>query len=626
MIQEQRLSNGMAGLVDKLEVSLQLIEALKIENEAFKENFDQLKENYDRKAEKLEGLEHHCSILASEKEALQKQLSELGSYWKEQLDAKTAEIQSLKTHTLTRKELEIIRLQLAAELEQTYEQKLYQFEEEVSKNKEMVFQLRRENELLKQDLSRHEVVRISESQNMIKAHRGEIESFQERIKELQIALDSTSDTERIRQLQRENSEQFLKIEGLAAELEETRLRKDTMVAELEQKDRLHQRRLMEEITLRKSLTVEKETLQTKTNALQDELRGFQRLADDLNEENANLKKEILRTKSMMEEQAHKSALSENEVKMSVLKQQRQSESVISDLKRKIADYERELKTVYESLTESRNKFITFEKELVEKIRAVRDEEQDKIVKIMSERTELEHQVSELQRVIIDLQRNEETCRKEINQEIPKLRLEIRTLTDTNEDLQTQKRNLISEKERLAAQVAAEQLKISELNAAVAKVVSEKDGHVMEENFLTQSIARLEEALRALQRESSKKEEDFDKETEAFSHNMDLVQTQWAREKEDLKARISLLTIENEKLLDLENQAQKQQMLFISKATMLRKKVTNLKIENEKLRATIDAKTSQDRAQMEDLHRKQKDFLALLAEEAVLERPTGKLHG
>ncbi|KAI9333919.1 hypothetical protein DFJ73DRAFT_39686 [Zopfochytrium polystomum] len=310
----------MAAMAEKLEVSLRLINALKQENETFKDSIQQMKESQANQSAHIESLEQQREAIQQENLSLHKQLSELTAACKTQVDSKNAEIQKLKAAPLSKAELDVLRLQFQTEAEKKYAVRVGQHASEVEGLKSLVFKLRRENELLREDNARQSRNFAADLKKAKKAHVEEIASFEERVKELQSCIDSLSDTDRVRQLQRQNADLHLKIQGLTEELEEQRCRRESLRVEMEQKERLSQRRLIEEGAALKCATMERDSFAAKSQALQEELRQKARLQDELSEENARLKKEVLRAQSQAEEVAHRStSVKANEIKAAVLK-------------------------------------------------------------------------------------------------------------------------------------------------------------------------------------------------------------------------------------------------------------------------------------------------------------------
>lgn len=75
--------------------------------------------------------------------------------------------------------------------------------------------------------------------------------------------DGLSDTERVRNYQRENTELQIKVASLISELEEVRSAKESLSVEYEQQERLHNRNILEEIANGKQLQADNNSLRAK---------------------------------------------------------------------------------------------------------------------------------------------------------------------------------------------------------------------------------------------------------------------------------------------------------------------------------------------------------------------------
>lgn len=119
-----------------------------------------------------------------------------------------------------------------------------------------------------------------------------------------LILEQTSDLERLRACQREKTELELRVNSMLSELEEVRAAKEKQKLDAEQQDRTNKRQLADMFSESKLYHSEKESLKVKSDAQQDELRISIRRQDDLVQENTKLKRELDKTISRLEENAH----------------------------------------------------------------------------------------------------------------------------------------------------------------------------------------------------------------------------------------------------------------------------------------------------------------------------------
>jgi hypothetical protein len=120
-----------------------------------------------------------------------------------------------------------------------------------------------------------------------------------------LTSDQTSDLERLRSCQREKTELELRATALLGELEELRAEKEKLRLDIEQEERTHKRQLADQIAESKLYHSEKQSLKSKSDSQEEDLRVSVRKQDELQQENTKLKRELDRTVSRLEENGHK---------------------------------------------------------------------------------------------------------------------------------------------------------------------------------------------------------------------------------------------------------------------------------------------------------------------------------
>ncbi|KAJ3211410.1 hypothetical protein HDU82_005974, partial [Entophlyctis luteolus] len=353
---------------DTLQVALKLVDALKSENETIKSELEKLKDSH---AKLIEG-----------QNALQKKIGEIESHWKGQLEAKTTELK--KKNAVDPKEIDLLRIQISTEIESSCEKRLRKAEDDAEKLKAILFSLKRENEIMREDSISKDNTHSSIIRDLQSSHMDEIASFEQKIKELQGNI----------------------------EIEEVRSKKEMAAVEYEQRERILNRRFLEESSNSKSIRIEKEALQVKINSLQEEISSLKKSYDSATEDAAASKKEILKMKSLLEETKHQSSNSVelNETKVSHLKAVKNLDIQISDMKSKLLDESINLKTAKETIQSIRTKLAENEKAAAQAVIEARDEEQSKLNKLVAEKAAVEHQLLELNKAM-DQIRNSEAAAK-----------------------------------------------------------------------------------------------------------------------------------------------------------------------------------------------------------------------
>ncbi|KAJ3058516.1 Centrosomal protein of 83 kDa, partial [Quaeritorhiza haematococci] len=227
------------------------------------------------------------------------------------------------------------------------------------------------------------------------------------------STESLSDTERLRTLQRENSELSTKTQGLLSELEEIRAEKEALSIKYEQQERLYQRKILEETAHAKDVQAENDSMKTQIQTLKNELRQHTTAHDQLSSENSMLLKELEKSKSKLEEVVHQFNVETSDYKASVLKEKNQYENTINDLKKKVLEHKSSLKSSAELINDLRVKLSNAEKDYLAKLRAAREEEWAKIAQLESDKSDLEKKVSTNQYSQKESVTREEAIKKEL---------------------------------------------------------------------------------------------------------------------------------------------------------------------------------------------------------------------
>ncbi|KAJ3152381.1 Centrosomal protein of 83 kDa [Irineochytrium annulatum] len=618
-------------LLEKLETSLRLVDALKAENDVYKENFDELRQSHEQLSSYCDNLQHLYNVASSEYTAAEKQVEELNEYWKAVVDKKNEEVEALRSKTLDSREMEKLRLQIAREVEQKQKRGLLLLDEvlsgivpnwayncankEAAKYKGSYFALRREYELFRSETCRQ----AEKHQQIIKeihtAHDDEVNILKRRISDMEMAADSTSELERLRSLQRDNAELQLKVQTLTIELDEVRAKKESVALDSDQRERLLQRKILEESAMAKSVSVEKETLQSKLNTMMEESKTLIRRNDELSDENLKLSKELLRCRNQMEEVAHRTNLEHSQLKMSSLQQQRKMEAVVTEQRKKIAELEGTITGSNETIAELRNMIAKAERAKTDGVREARDGELDRINHLNAEKTELENRLTETINAISELKIKSDTLARETSQEISRLRKELRDSLSLNELLTAQSERMLSEKESLVNQLSTEKTRSHALDALIVKQAKEVDEYRATEQNLRDKNARLEIMMKGAEVDAAKAIERLERENEAIAHNYDKCAAGWGVERDHLKADVARLTEEVETVRDEEQRIKKEcEETYVRYASVKRKFLAAKKV-NGALKADLEAMVDRERERRMAEERRSKDFLSFIAEEA-----------
>ncbi|KAI8618723.1 hypothetical protein BC830DRAFT_1165957 [Chytriomyces sp. MP71] len=601
-----------ASPAETLQVALRLVDALKIENETHKTNLEKLNEAHEQL---LDTYEKQSRDLMSEKNAFQSQLNEMELFWKTQNESLLSEVKRKKN--LDPKEMDMFKLQVSSDIEGVYERKFQKLEKESEKFKNIIFNLKRENELMREDAQN----KIATSENITKDvytnHAEEISAFETKIMELQGCLDLLADSDQVRHLQRENTELSLRVQNMTLELEEVRSRKELASLEHEQKERLSLRRLVEETATAKTIRIERDALLVKVQHLQDETRSLKKMHESAAEEATISKKELLKVKSNLEEAKHHASVELNDCKVANMKAIKHLEIQINELKTKLLDCQINLKSANDTISDQRIKLGCSEQNKVDRVREAREEERARINQLVADKAALEHQIRDLQKIIDEVRKNDENVTRDLEEHITRLKRGNNAAAATNNTLTSEIKALASEVQSLSAQLATEQARAKEAGERLQNCLLEKQGAEHEIDVLNDRIVHLEESLQGTRMEAVQKDENLAKEGLAYKHNLDLYRNTWGGEKDKLRAQVRMLSTENVRLLEGEDELRKNQDLFIAKTTQMKRRLNSLRTENQRLAAVVEANQRQEQTRQAEVARKHQMFVSLLAEEGAL---------
>ncbi|KAJ3299356.1 Centrosomal protein of 83 kDa [Borealophlyctis nickersoniae] len=606
----------------------------------------QLKCNYERLQERHDGFSKEYDICSKEKSALESHLTEQESYYKALVAAKTREVEEARSRGPQQKEIELVRLKLSKDFEAVQEKKWKNLGQEITKYRDMYYKLRREHEIVMAEFERQATVeptalfaaasvKAAEHQSvqteLKQSHQEEMALLEARLSALRESIDSMTDSDRVRTLQRENGELQLKIQHLLSEIDQLRTvlvkptypqpkkraEKESLGVEHDQQTRLLQRRLVEEITLFKAVAAEKDAVVAKVNSLEIELKQSLKNQDQLSEENTQLSKELDKAKAMLEETVHKFNVEVSDMKLTVLKERGQTENEIGQSKAKLAEVKSSLKAASETIHDLHQKVCSADKTLLERVRAAQEEEWGKIARLEGEKAELEKQLGHVKERLREIEAAQDGYKKEANTDISRLKSQVSQLTSSNDALTTQTQSMASEKERLAAENDTMRCRVVELEAQLVALTQDVDGRQRGEAGLRDKISSLESALQAVQSDLTQTNEHLEKEREAYLHDLERQGSTWSKERHQLHQSLGDLRQERDNLTDTAQGLEESLLQHKIKISQLKTRRKEFKEEIGSLRKRNEAEKTKADAVERDMRQRHVDFLSLLHSEGVV---------
>lgn len=173
------------------------------ENEELRINFETLKQAFGTIQGKFRDSQTAHTATQQELARVVRDRDNKFMAWRSELELKMRQFEELKQQVIPPRELEEIKMRIAEELEVPHRQRCEMLEDELEKQREGFFQMRRQVEKLKMQ---NDQMRAEHEQNMAEAaeqHRAIEAELNIRIAGLQSAIEDTTEVEELHSLQRE---------------------------------------------------------------------------------------------------------------------------------------------------------------------------------------------------------------------------------------------------------------------------------------------------------------------------------------------------------------------------------------------------------------------------------------
>ncbi|KAI8847666.1 hypothetical protein BC829DRAFT_444454 [Chytridium lagenaria] len=544
-------------IADKLQTSLELVEALKVENEVYKENFEELKQNYEILSSKFEQVHAAYQHAEREKSLQDDRFDELESFWKKKYEDQRDEMMAMRKQGPDPKELEKTKLKLLCELEQSHNKRIAHLEE--------------------------------------------------------VSEDFKIDADKTRQLQRENTELQLRAKSLVQEIDELRAKKESQSIDAEQRERLLNRRITEEVAISKSLSIEKETLKTKV------LKCFSPIFDKIKlqatmDENRNLTKKLEETVNEVTD------LEISEVKKDALQKQRNADLALGKTKARIAELEGQLQSAVQRIRDAQEATTTLQHEHLENINKIRSEERLNMERLQSEKAQIESTLHQTSQSLSTMDQEYQTNKRETTAEITKLRKELRDAIAFGESVVAQNERLLAEQESVIAHLEEERHRSNRMEGIVTKRSQEVEELLAREARLKEDVQRTDIATKLTESDLHKLISDLRTESETLKTLNAQRHEQWCIERESLLSQISHLESENSKFSQIDRTLKEERAQWLTKIRDLKKRLDTSSNENKHLSNLLtDAKQEEDKSKME-MEARRTELLAFLVDEVRPKRP------
>ncbi|KAI8591658.1 hypothetical protein BDZ88DRAFT_28169 [Geranomyces variabilis] len=609
-------------LLDKLRVALQLVDTLRTENDAYKENFDCLKNAHERLQERHENLVNEFETSNKEKLAVEAMHAEAAAHFKAELEEKSKDLEAVRAAVPNPKDIEILRLRTVQEVEAQNEKRWKAMHKDTERYRTLYYALRRDHEIAKADIDRERAQITAKITETEAVYQNEMSALETRMAELRTCLDTSNDPKRLRELQRDNTDLQLRVSSMLPELEELRAEREKLHLDMEQASRLHVRKLADEVAHSKALQAEKDGLAVKLATAASESAETLRTLDHATEQVADLTKELDRTRSKLDEAAHLYKTQTSDAKLAHLKSQTQLQNKIGELKEKITGLESQVKTGVETIQTLRERVASSEKDTLEKCRQAREEEWAAKAQLESEKSQLEAQLTSFKRTQLEAEAALDTCRREAQADITELKRAARDANAKCDASVKAASDATAELERARAAVAKLEAAVSDAEGRAGGLAGEADARGREAAAMRADVDKLETALQSLRSQLAQATEKAEQDATGYRSEIDRIKAHWSRDKTSLLQKLEATTADRgrwaDKAHELEDLLAKSQELFTSKVALVRGRAREYKDEINKLRKSLEVQTKRADAVAREIHQRQADFLGLLRGEGVID--------
>lgn len=606
--------------IDKLKTSVELIEAIKAENDMYKENFEQISENYEQLQEKNEEISKELFIASKERDSIKDDFENLKEVYKKRFSEQEKEIEQIKKQPPTQKAIELMKLEIANEIERSSAQRFDMSEKECAKFRSLYYKVKRESDTLQteSELKLNEKTRALE--DLKRFHQEEILNFESKILILQQAADETSDIQRLRTCQREKTELELRVKSLLDELDEIRCEKENLRLSFEQEERNHKRQLADHLSISKTYHSEKESLKSKCYALEEESRLNLNKKAETQEENNRLRKELDKTIGMMEDMAHKLNVEISNSQMTILKQKSDYERQIEILNSKINSLSTEIKAEGALIQELRDKNSVQEREFLDRLRISKEEQWSKISLLETEKSNLEKQLVSIKQRSSEFETKSDAALQEQVKESTRIKTQLQNAMLVVEDLQEKNKTLAVDNDHSLTLLGQKKEQYEQAESALKDLHSlqEKSKHTI--LTLQEKISAYETSIEALENQKEHLAEQASRENEAYQHTLERQNAKSNQEKQNLIQKMELMTRDFKQLMErmelTENVLEREQNLYESKIAAVKEKMKQYKSESEQAKSLLESEKSKLDTKREEGQKRQQLFLQYLNQIAV----------
>lgn len=391
----------------------------KMRSEQHRTNYQTLKVEHTRLQDELLQIQGELRNAIEESKLMQEKYKALLE--EENIDKSNlhAEIEDLKTRIVTPQRMDVIRLQVSEELDRQYRDRFSKLDQDVERHRAEYNKIRYEYSFLKSEYEHDKLENARIIEEMKLQNEAEVLNLRKERENLlgRQQSDMKQDTQKVRQLQRDNAQLHLKIKGLVSELDELRAQQEHKGLQTDQVTRLQVKQINEHASNLRSIQTERDALRLQCDNLMKELTSSSDTNIQLTNKIHQVEKENLVLKNRVEEVTHRGKIELSNMKMDLVKQKGELGRQVDRLTADLEDVQSALELSKHSLEQQAASLVEKERETVRRVQIAREEEWEKLTKVEDERLELETRLQELERRRLTEEAERHASRERINERI-----------------------------------------------------------------------------------------------------------------------------------------------------------------------------------------------------------------
>ncbi len=368
----------------------------------------------------------------------------------------------------------------------------------------------------------------------------------------------------------------------------------------------------------KSLETERDSLKLQCQTLQAEFEKYNETQDEMTLEIKRLEKEAMSQKSQMEEMSHKHKVELNNIKMSLMKNKRDSEREHDELKAETDNNNNKVQVLERTIEHLKKTIDEKEHELSKRVQSAREAEWEKITQLEQAKLQLEASVGHMERakVVADAAHRVQ---------IEKLEDQLRSAAEFKnlaEKECNQLRTQLQETRNISDEFDEEKSRTQELKQKQQQLQNQWQSPLSNEQQVLAANKRLKTSLELLNDELSVTISDLQRQQEESRSGLEQNRHQWREEKNGLEKQISNV---EKKLKGNEENSRKREKEYKKKSKKHKEEISQLqdklqvmeakeeqlKLERGSVKKHLELENEKIKRQFEKFTKRQNRFKSVL---------------